>query len=97
MNNMKNNDIILSNYKNFEFNCTSFGWRGLGDELSFGEFSEQHYIQDFDCPKCFEHLCFIQASLIENIQNEKRRVRFKKGQQNGSKIKIPRRKKKAIK
>ncbi|GEM_PF-1994851 len=65
-------EMNLMNYREFDFICKHCGWQGKGSELSLGEFSEIHCIQDFDCPSCYEHIGYAQAPLIEDIKREER-------------------------
>ncbi|HVM88186.1 MAG TPA: hypothetical protein VMT76_08345 [Puia sp.] len=58
-------------FKNENFVCPNCGWRGKGDELSSGEFSESDFINDLDCPSCYEHIGFWQAPLKNEIEKWK--------------------------
>lgn len=56
--------IDLQNYQNKEFICPECEWKGFGKELDTENISEEHWIIDFECPKCGEHIGSGQADLI---------------------------------
>ena len=53
-----------------EIICPKCGWIGLGKELSIEEYSEEHGIIDFCCPKCFEHIGFTQPPMKSEAENK---------------------------
>ena len=58
-------------YKAQNFTCPECGWKGKGDELVNGDFSEVHSIADLECPKCYQLVAFWQAPLSEYNNNSK--------------------------
>ncbi len=64
--------VEYDTYKELDFTCNKCGWQGKGSELSDGDFSEEHCIGDLDCPKCFDHIGFWQAPLIDKSKKDKK-------------------------
>jgi hypothetical protein len=60
-------------YNNEELNCQNCKWQGKGKELIVETESEQHSIFDLSCPKCGEHMGFIQAPLKKEIEEWKKK------------------------
>jgi hypothetical protein len=60
--------VIFFTFKKEDFTCPKCNWKGKGNELSNGDFSEVHLICDLNCPLCGEHIGFWQAPLIEEIE-----------------------------
>ena len=58
-------------YKNEDFTCLKCSWNGKGSELSNGDFSEEHFIGDLDCPLCGEHIGAWQAPMKEEVEKWK--------------------------
>ena len=58
-------NIDLNNYLNKVFECPECHWKGKGSELENGDFSEMHFIIDFECPKCFNHIGSGQAEIVD--------------------------------
>jgi hypothetical protein len=56
-------------YKKESVKCLYCGWTGKGSELRNGDFSEEHFIGDLNCPSCGEMVGFWQAPL--NAEYEK--------------------------
>ena len=48
--------IDLSNFNDQNYTCPECHWQGKGSELDIENFSEEHFIVDFECPKCGEHI-----------------------------------------
>ena len=63
--NYKLMQVDVFKYKEQDFTCKQCGWKGKGDELVHGEFSETSFIGDLDCPKCFNMVAFWEAPLID--------------------------------
>ena len=57
--------VDYDTYKSEDFTCLKCGWKGKGEELSHGDFSEYSFIGDLDCPQCFERIAFWQAPLSD--------------------------------
>jgi hypothetical protein len=58
------------NYFTFKLNpvtCPKCTWTGLGKELSNGEFYEDSYIAEFNCPKCHTEVGFVQFPMQEQV------------------------------
>ena len=55
--------VDYNNYATQSFTCNKCGWKGKGEELSDGDFSEESCIGDLECPKCFELVAYWQAPL----------------------------------
>ena len=69
--------INLKNYQDQTFTCPNCNWTGKGSALTIENFSEEHFIVDFECPKCGEHIGSGQAELttvnkVNPSQNKKR-------------------------
>jgi len=47
-----------------EITCTNCNWKGLGSELIVEGFSDEHFIIDFSCPNCHEHIGHTQPPTI---------------------------------
>jgi len=47
--------------------CPNCNWIGQGKELSKGEFFEDSYISEFNCPKCSIEVGFIQFPMKEQM------------------------------
>lgn len=52
-------------YREEDFTCSSCGWSGKGGELSKGDFHEQSFIADLECPSCGHLIAFWQASKFD--------------------------------
>ena len=48
------------------FVCKHCGWTGTGSELSKGEYYPESNIADFNCPKCYELVAFVQFPTASN-------------------------------
>ena len=57
--------IDLNNYLEKDFECPECHWKGKGSDLENGDFSELHFIFDFECPKCFNHIGSGQAEIVD--------------------------------
>lgn len=58
--------VNYDTYRKQNFTCTQCGWKGKGEELDQGEFSEVTFICDLECPNCGHLIAFWQAPLTEN-------------------------------
>ena len=56
-------EVNYDTYKSIDFTCSKCGWQGKGEALTDGDFSEDCFIGDLDCPECHELLAFWQAPL----------------------------------
>ena len=59
-------DIMKVDYNTYQqqyFSCPNCGWEGKGIELEDGDFSEESFIGDLECPKCSHLIAFWQAPL----------------------------------
>lgn len=45
-------EVDYKSYKTEDFTCTKCGWKGKGEGLISGTFSETSFICDLDCPAC---------------------------------------------
>jgi len=54
-------------FKHKPVTCTKCNWEGLGEELSNGEFFEDSYIAEFNCPKCHTEVGFVQFPMQEQV------------------------------
>ena len=63
--------IDLKNYLEKVFECPECHWKGKGKELDIENFSELHFIIDFECPKCFNHIGSGQSEIIDVDKNVK--------------------------
>ena len=63
--------IDLNNYLEKVFECTECHWKGKGRELEIENLSETHFIFDFECPKCFNHIGSGQSEIIDVDKNVK--------------------------
>lgn len=61
--------VNYDTYKLMNFTCSKCGWRGKGEALSHGDFSESFFISNLECPKCFELIAFWQVPLSEKSNN----------------------------
>ncbi|CAN5802573.1 hypothetical protein BH11BAC4_BH11BAC4_08830 [soil metagenome] len=62
---------MLLNYCTFkkeDFTCSHCGWKGTGLELAYGDFSEEHFIADMNCPSCNEIIGSWQSPLKVEIE-----------------------------
>ena len=57
--------IDLNNYLEKVFECPECHWKGKGKELDIENFSELHFIIDFECPKCFNHIGSGQSEIVD--------------------------------
>lgn len=71
--------INLETYPSQDFSCPNCNWQGKGSELDVENISEEHWIIDFECPKCSEHIGSGQARLLTDEE------RIQKSAQNGEK------------
>lgn len=55
--------INLETYQSQDFKCPNCQWQGKDSELDTENISEEHWIIDFECPKCSEHIGSGQARL----------------------------------
>ena len=55
--------INLKTFHNEDFTCPQCGWKGKGSELDTENVSEEHWIFDFECPECDQHIGSGQAPL----------------------------------
>jgi len=56
----------LSTVMQQSFVCKHCGWTGTGSELSKGEYYPESNIADFNCPKCYELVAFVQFPAASN-------------------------------
>ena len=71
--------INLNTYKDQSFTCPKCNWQGKGKELDIENISEEHWIIDFECPKCGEHIGSGQPDLFSSqnaIHQEKEKIKF---------------------
>lgn len=64
----------LKTFHNEHFTCPQCGWQRKGSELVTENISDEHWIFDFGCPECDQHIGSGQSPLIEeeeSIQKEK--------------------------
>ena len=52
-----------------DFTCEDCGWSGKGQALVNGDFSEESFIGDLDCPKCFKLVAHWQSPLNDDNQS----------------------------
>lgn len=55
--------INITTYEAQNFTCPNCSWEGKGYELDIENFSEDHFIIDFECPECYQHIGSGQAPL----------------------------------
>ncbi|MBW8359307.1 MAG: hypothetical protein K0M63_05815 [Weeksellaceae bacterium] len=60
--------VNLQNYQNQNFSCPQCDWQGKGSELDIENLSEEHFIVDFECPKCGEHIGSGQSKMKDEEQ-----------------------------
>lgn len=48
--------INLKDYKKQDYICLRCDWKGKGSEMAVDHLSGEHFIIDFKCPKCGEHI-----------------------------------------
>jgi hypothetical protein len=61
--------IDYNTYKTEDFTCTKCKWKGKGEELVNGDFSEVSFICNLDCPDCGQLIAFWQAPVVNNPNN----------------------------
>lgn len=68
--------INLITYKSQHFTCPTCEWQGKGSELDIENISEEHWIIDFECPKCSEYIGSGQSDLVSAIEKEKEKCKY---------------------
>lgn len=55
--------INITTYEAQNFTCPNCSWEGKGYESDIENVSEEHWIFDFECPECYQHIGSGQAPL----------------------------------
>lgn len=68
--------ISLETFETQNFKCLNCNWQGKGKELDTENISEEHWIIDFECPKCSEHIGSGQADSVSAVDSEKEKWKY---------------------
>jgi hypothetical protein len=66
--------VDYDTYKTQDFTCSKCGWKGKGEELENGEFSEVHVIGDLECPKCYHLIAFWQGKMKGDLNRKDKTI-----------------------
>ena len=73
--------MIRFNYFTFKFDsitCPNCTWDGPGKDMKYGEFYDDSYIAEFQCPNCGTDVGFLQFPMKEEVEKWEKENPWKK-------------------